>query len=108
MIMPNIFLYKWACPVPLEFLIHAERETAFLQSMYQRQKQNFSIFNFDIISIVQSLPLESAFYTVILDISTHKNWFPKVKTSKLYFKDAPTHTWPTDFEKLKIHHPKAE
>ena len=29
-----------------------QRETAFLQSMYQQQKQNFSFFNFDIIAIV--------------------------------------------------------
>ena len=43
-------------------------------------------------SDLQSLPLESAFYTVIWAILTHKNGSPKSKISILCFKDALTPT----------------
>ena len=42
--------------------------------------------------IIQSLPLESAFYTVFLAILTHKNGSPKDKISIFCFKDALTPT----------------
>ena len=43
-------------------------------------------------TMIQSLPLESAFYTVFLAILTHKNGSPKAKISILCFKDALTPT----------------
>ena len=45
MIMPNIFLYKWACPVPLEFLIHAERDRFFAEHV-PTTKTEFLHFQF--------------------------------------------------------------
>ena len=57
---------------------------------------------------VQSLPLESAFYTVIWAFLPHKNVFSKAKISILYFKDALTHTLPTAFGKLETHPPNLE
>ena len=41
---------------------------------------------------LQSLPLESAFYTVIWANLTHKNGSPNAKRTISYFKDAPTPT----------------
>ena len=40
--------------------------------------------------MLQSLPLESAFYTVFWDILTHKDGFPEAKRLILHFRYALT------------------
>ena len=42
--------------------------------------------------VVQSLPLESAFYAVFWAILSHKNGLSRAKISISYFKDALTQT----------------